>query len=235
MLAAIRYYYDWNRPEAERTFRHALELNPNSAGAHRSYAFYLLFTKRYDEALAEMKRALELEPVSLMINRDVAQVLYYSRRYDEAIEQCRRTLELDPSFATVYGWLGNAYAQKGQYVEALAAHLEGHAVSGGGPETVAELRAAAEAEGWQGYWRKRLEMEQEVSKQRYVSPYQIASYYVRLGEKQEALRWLEKTYEERHYQIMALNVNPLWDGLRSEPRFTNLLRRAGLEADRRPQ
>ncbi|MDQ3258445.1 MAG: tetratricopeptide repeat protein, partial [Acidobacteriota bacterium] len=234
-LAAIRLFYDWNWEEAERSYRHALELDPNSGHAHWSYASLLLYTKRFDEALAEMKRALELEPVSVVINRDVAKVLYFSRRYDEAIEQCRKTLELDPGFHTVYGYLGSAYEQKGQYAEALAAQMEANALRGGSPETVAALRGAAEAGGWRGYWQKRLEVAQELSKQEYVSPYQIAGIYARLGEKEEALQWLEKAYEERHYQITRLNVDPRWDGLRKDVRFINLVRRAGLEADPRPQ
>jgi len=234
-LAAIRHFYDWNLEEAERSYRHALELDPDSAYAHWSYAFLLLNTKRYDEALAEMRRALELEPVSVVINRGVAQILYYSRRYDEAIEQCRKTLELDPGFHTVYGYLGRAYEQKGQYTEALAAYLEHDALRGGSPETVAALRGAAELTGWRGYWQKRLELEQELSKHEYVSPYQIAGIYARLGEKEAALQYLEKAYEERHYQIKRLNVDPRWDSLRQDARFINLVRRTGLEADPRPQ
>jgi TolB-like protein/DNA-binding winged helix-turn-helix (wHTH) protein len=221
-LGYIRYGHDWDWSGAEREFKRAIELNPNSARVHQGYAHYLYTVGRFDEAIAEIKRALELEPVSVHINRDVALVLYFARQYDQAIEQCQKTLELDPNFSTAYVWLAKAYEQKGLHEQAIEAFLFRH-----NPETKAALREAYAVSGWRGYWQKELDWEKSQSMQRYIRPHRLAEFYARLGEKDQAFAWLEKTYEERSLAITTLKVEPLWDNLRSDPRFQELQRRVG--------
>jgi predicted Zn-dependent protease len=184
--------------------------------------------RRFDEAIAESKRAVELEPTSVIFNRDVGMMLYFARRYDEAIEQCQKTLELDPNMVTVYGWLGGAYEQKGLYDQAIAAYLRARELSRMGPE-VAPLREAYAASGWKGYWRKALDLAKERATQRHVYSDEFAEIYARLGEKDQAFIWLEKAYEERRWAINTINSDPTWDGLRSDPRYAELLRRMNLE------
>ena len=129
---------------------------------------------------------------------------------------------------TVYGWLGRAYEQKGLYEQAVTAHLNGRNYSGFSPETRAALREAYATSGWRGFWQKTLEVEKERAKQRYASPYRFGEIYARLGEKDQELHWLDRAFEEHKYQMSALHVDPVWDDFRSDPRFTNLLRRIDL-------
>ena len=152
----------------------------------------------------------------------MAQVLYFARRYDQVIEQCQKTLELEPNFPTAYVWLAKAYEQKVLHEQAIEAFLFRHS-----PETKAVLREAYAASGWRGYWQKELDLEKSESMQRYIRPHRFAEFYARLGKKDEAFAWLEKTYEERSLAIADLNVEPLWDGLRSDLRFQELQRRVG--------
>jgi len=221
---------EWDWAGSERAFRRAVELSPNSGFAHSSYACYLMDMRRFDEAVAESKRAVELEPTSVFYNRNVAMMLYYARRYDEAIEQCRKTLELDPTMPTVYGWLGNAYWQKGLYEQAIEADLKRREiVVGSDLETAAALKAAYAASGWRGYLRKQLDLAEERAKQRYINPFVFARDYALLGETDQAFSWLEKSQEEHGWWITTLNADPAFDGLRSDPRYANLLRRMNLE------
>jgi DNA-binding winged helix-turn-helix (wHTH) protein/TolB-like protein len=225
-LGTIKYAFDWDWKGAEQELQRAIEIDPNYGDARRANAFYLTYLGRFSEALAEINRAVELEPVSVLFNRDVAQILWSARRYDEVIEQCHKTLDLDPNMRTVYGWLARAYEKKGLYEQAIEAYLNSAEVFSFGPESGAALNEAYAVSGWKGFWRLMLEMVKKRSKQRYVSPFLFAEIYVRLGEKEQALHWLEKTYQERLSAIVALNVNPMWDEFHSDPRFTALLRRA---------
>lgn len=224
-LGYIRRIYDWDWAGAERACRRAVELNPNSGGAHRGYAHYLKCVGRFDEAIAEIKRALELEPVSVLINRDVAQILYFARQYDQSIEQCHKTLELDPNMSSVYFLLSGAYEQKGLYDQAIEVRLKEGLYDS---EASSALREAYAKSGWKGYWLKELGLAKEKAKQQYVNPYRFVGIYARLGEKDQAFFWLEKACEERHWMIAHLKVDPALDGLRSDPRFTKLLQRVGL-------
>ena len=227
-LGLIRTIYDWDWSGAEQAHQQAMKLNPNSALAHRLYGHLLRTTGRLEEALAEFNQSLQLEPLSLVVNRDVGTTLYVARQYDRAIEQFQKTLELDPNFATVYGFLERAYEAKGLYDQAIAADLEAM-TRGNRPEMVAALRKAYTTSGWQGYWRKRLALAKEQAKQnRYVEPFQFVRIYARLGEKEQAFEWLEKTYQERNFWLNFLKIDPLLDSLRSDARFTDLLQRVGL-------
>jgi TolB-like protein/Tfp pilus assembly protein PilF len=219
---------DWDWPGAERAFKRAIELSPNSGYAHTHYAQYLRAINRFDEAIAASKRAVELEPVSAHFNRNVAFYFYHARRYDEAIEQCQKTLELDPNMSGVYVWLAKTYEKKKFYDESIAARLRGREDSGVIYEEVKSLREAYATSGWKGYWRKTLDLAKEQAKQRYVNSYSFAEIHVRLGEKDQAFAWLEKAYEDHNWGIINVNSDPIWDDLRSDPRYTELLRRINL-------
>jgi tetratricopeptide (TPR) repeat protein len=219
---------DWDWAGAERAYKRAIELDPNSGYVHTHYSQYLRAVRRFDEAIASSKRAVELEPVSAVFNRDAAINLYYARRYDEVIEQCQKTLELDPNMSTAYGWLAGAYEQKKLYDQSIEAHLRDYFSRRLSPEAVESLREAYATSGWRGSWRKSLDLLKEQAKGGYVYPYLFAQIYARLGERDQAFAWLEKAYEERSMRMLLFHADPVLDDLRSDPRYSELLRKINL-------
>ena len=224
-LAYAKDEYDWDMAGAEREYKRAIELNPNYATAHQWYAQHLAVRGRYPEAITEIKQAQEVDPLSLVINMNVGWVFYIGRQYDEAVEQCRKTLELDPNFPPAHWMLGQAYRQKGMYEEAIAEFQKAVALSQGDPVQVAGLghgfavaRKRAEAQ-------KILNELKELSKRRYFPPYFIALIYVGLDDKNQAFEWLEKAFAERSANLTVLKAEPMFDPLRSDAHFQDLLRR----------
>ncbi len=227
-LAAIIADFYWNWPEAESHFRRALELNPNYPTAHSWYCQYLVRMGRLNEAIQEAKRAQELDPVSLVMNVNLGQTFYWARQYDQAIEQFQKTLEIDPNFVPAYLHLGLVYLQKRMYQEAIASFEKGSTLAGHNTDMVGLLGHAYAAAGRKDEALKILNELNELSKQQYVSPFAIALIYVGLGEKNQAFTRLEKAYEERVWLMGLMKAEPIFDPLRSDPRFEDLLRRIGL-------
>lgn len=226
-LAFINTTYDWDWLGAEREYRRAIELNPNYETAHQWYAEYLSGMGRHEEALAEIRRAKEINPVSLIINAVEAWILYHARQYDAAIAQGQKVVEMDPNFAEVYEYLKRSYDQKGMFKEAISARQMRRRLGGFDAEMTPALREAATATSARVYWQKRLEQEMEESKRELNTAFDMAEIYAQLGEKDRALTWLVKAYEERYFMMMYLKVAPNLDPLRSDPRFADLLRRVG--------
>jgi serine/threonine-protein kinase len=227
-LAHLTWLHEWDWAAGERGFERAIRLNSRYETAFQWYANYLSAMGRHKEAIAAIKRAQELDPISSTIGLDAARTFYFARQYDQAIEQCLKVLEMDPGFYRIGDWLALAYEQKGLYDNALDAHLKGMTVRGAKPETMAVLKKAYTASGWKGFWRKQLELTQKEAKERYVSPYFIARIYARLGESDLALEWLQKAYDIHSDYLVVLKVEPILDPLRSDPRFTKLMRDVGL-------
>jgi serine/threonine protein kinase/TolB-like protein/Flp pilus assembly protein TadD len=225
-LACALQSYDWDWPGAERAYKRALALNPNYATAHHWYSNYLDALGRTEEALAEMQRAQALDPRSLIITSSIGLVLYHARRYDQAIEQYRKAIEMDRTFARAHWFLGLAYEQKAMFKEAVTEFQEATRF-GISPFTIAALGHAYALSSRKGDAQQMLNQLIAMSKQRYISPYAIATVYLGLGEKEQALAWLEKAYEDRSEVFVWLKVEPLLDSLRSDPRFADLLRRIG--------
>ncbi len=219
----VNYYWDW--VEAGKEHQLAIELDPNSAGVHSSYARYLGWMGRFDEAIPLMKRAQQLDPLGTRI--PAAQLFTLARRYDEAIEQFQVLLDLQRNLPGTYSVLAEVYESQGLHEEAATALHQSLVLGGASEEDVAGLLDAA-ASGAESYWRWRLDYETERAKRRYVGPAQFALIYAQLGEKDEAFEWLEKAFEERE-TISSLKVNPDFDTLRDDPRFHDLLRRMNLE------
>jgi DNA-binding winged helix-turn-helix (wHTH) protein/TolB-like protein/Tfp pilus assembly protein PilF len=224
-LAWVRFdLWDWAGAESE--FKRALDLNPNYAAAHQWYAEYLTAMGRFDEAIAEIRRAQQLEPESLIINTIAAQTYYYARQYDQAIEQCHGTLELDPNFEFAYTYLGYAYIQKRMYEEAIAAFKKAKQWDGT-PRMIAMIGLTYATSGDRENARRALHELVARSKQSYIGRYGIAEINASLGNRDEALAWLEKEYPE-HANLSFLKVEPCLDNLREDPRFRDLLQRMGL-------
>ena len=226
-LAAVKENYDWDWPGAEQEYRRAIELNPGYATAHQWYGVMLSWLGRHEEALAEIKRALQIDPLSLIINTVSGWVLMRAGQDDLAIEQLHKTLEIDPNFAPAHNGLGTAYLRKGEFAEAIAEFQTATTVSPGITGYQAGLGNAYGRAGKSAEARKLLSELEEQSKQRYVSSCDIAVIYAGLGEKDQAFAFLEKAYEQRDRKLVYI-LAFFHDPLRSDPRFTDLLRRVGL-------
>jgi TolB-like protein/Tfp pilus assembly protein PilF len=227
--ALADYYlsYEWNWLGAEREIKRAIELSPNDAVAHSNYGSYLQTMGRLDEAIAARKLNREFDPLSPTATANAGYPHYYARQYDQAIEYYRKALELDPNYSWSYLWIGQAYLEKGMYSEAIADINKAVTLSEGNVRARATLGYAYAVAGKRGEAQRVIGELQEESKRKYVSPYFIAVIYSGLGEKDQAFAWLERTYQERHPYLTLLKVEPVFDNLRADPRFQDLLRRVG--------
>jgi TolB-like protein/Tfp pilus assembly protein PilF len=226
-LGAVRADYEWDWRGAESEFQRAIELNPSYATAHQWYAELLSQEGRHDEAIAEIRRAQELDPLSLIINAITGRILLFAGRVDPAIEQLGKTLEIDPNFSIANYDLGKAYLQKGMLSKAIAEFQKS-----------VNLFKVSERDAALGYVYARLgkhaeahhilETYLEESKRTYVSWYGIAFVYVGLGQKDQAFACLEKAYDQKDVRLRDLNVEPVFESVRFDPRFADLVRRVGL-------
>ena len=222
-LALAIWYYEFDFAQANREFQRAIELNPNYAIAHQQYGNNTLSALgRFDDAIGEGKRAVELDPLSLIINADLGTDYYFARRYDESIAQLRKTVELDPGFYYVRLNLGEALAAKGAFDEAIAEYQKAHALNDD-PFALGLLGHAYASSGNKAEALKILDQLKELSKQHYVSAYSFAVLYVGLGDKEEALRWLEQGYQDRAgNDIGWIRVDSILNPLHGDPRFEAL-------------
>lgn len=227
-LGQIVIYYDYDFVTAEKEYQRALELNPNYAPAHQWLAEHLATMKRFDEATAEIKRALELDPMSVIMNRIYADILMDQRRFDEALEQYQKTKELDPNFPTTLYFLGRAYEAKGMYDQAVAQYAIAGRVTGLPPEILEDANEVYEKSGWKAYLQKSLDHILALPPSRRFPPFVIATQHARLGQQEEALAWLQRAYEERDFRVRHVSVMFEFDGMRSDPRFVELVRKLGL-------
>ncbi len=227
-LAMVHLLYDWDLAACEKEFRRAIELDPNYTPAHHWYSHCLLPLGRTEESLAESKRALELEPLQLVAGLHLGWHYLYARQYDQAIEQFRKTLELDPTFPQGQRYTAWAYLQKGMYAEAIAALRQALNSLEQDPEIEGELGHALGVAGRRAEALAMLEGLRHLSATRYVSPYSVALVHAGLGDRDEALAWLDKAYAERSDYMPYLRLEPMLDGLRSDHRFAALVGRVGL-------
>jgi tetratricopeptide (TPR) repeat protein len=226
-LGIIQTAYDWDWDAAERSLRRALTLNPSDAIAHEWHAILLGVTGRTAEALRASDRALEVDPLSRIVNADRGWLLFLSRRHDAAVTQLLQTLQLDPHFYVAHDNLAWVYFVKGDMDGWIHHALKALELSGESAEDLARLRARYERVGWRDWRRESVEgMVRDAAKQ-YVSPYDIALEYAAIGEAEEAMRWLERSYERREVDMIALRVDPRLDAVRGLPAFAALVERVG--------
>jgi TolB-like protein/DNA-binding winged helix-turn-helix (wHTH) protein/tetratricopeptide (TPR) repeat protein len=228
-LAYVKNEYEWDWPAGERESQRAIELDPSYAPAHDAYAEALWLPGRLDEGIAESKRALEPDPLSLAYNDTLGIEFFLARRYDRALEQEGKTLELDPNFIDAYYFRGMAYLKKSMYKEGMVEFEKAVAIS---PDNLGALTGLGYGYGVTG---RRAEAERvleklsELSKQRYVSPVWRAKIHAGLGDKDKVFEWLEKAFDDRSVvSVGYIKTNPMFDPLRSDPRFADLLRRTNL-------
>ena len=233
--AALAYavlFADWDWPSTEREFKRAIELNPNSALSHSRYAECLKTRLRFNESMAEAQRAQELDPLSPDIVSELGVVHFMARRYDASIVQFQKALDLNPNLPAVHATLALAYAMKRMYPQAIAEYDK---IADEDKVTTAENQFVAAVLGWlyavSGRRTDALKIAEEfkdLSVHAYVDFYWPGMIYAGLGDKDAALRLLEKSYEQHGATMPYLAVDPFWYGMHSDPRYADLLRRMGL-------
>jgi serine/threonine protein kinase/tetratricopeptide (TPR) repeat protein len=229
-MGHIKLWLDWDWPAAELEFKQGIALNPNSALAHNQYAMYLAAMGRLSDAIAEVKRAQELDALSPIVNTDLGWYFLYSGRGSEAVEQFGKTLELDSNYLSARLGLGASYAQQQLYDEAIEEVKKAVSLSEGSPISIGHLGYAYGRKGASAEAKKTLSDLSTLAKRQYVPSSTIALVYVGLGDKVQALEWLEQAYQEHDFSMVFLNVTPWFRTLHNEPRFQALLRRMQLPA-----
>ena len=224
LLGKIVFWYEWDWPAAEREWKRANELDPTYPA---NYPVYLAAIGRFDDALIAQESVQRRLPLDLNMNMDSAGILLSAGQADRSIEQTRKALELDPSFWWAHQNLGLAYERKKQYAEAIAA-LEKASSVDNSPSNLGYLGAVYGIAGKYGDAKRVLEELKEISKRRHVSPYNMAVVYAGLNDKDQAFKWLHHAYVARSFGMTQLKVETVLDNLRSDPRFTDLLKRMNL-------
>ena len=227
-LAWALFIYDWDWDAAEREFRRAIELNPRYASAHQWFAFLLAARGQLDAALLEAHTALELDPASISVRRAVGWVYHYARRYDQAREHLARALEMNPTAVETYRMLGTTLALQGNLAEAERVFRDAVTLPGAGAYSKATLGWLLARSGKRAEAEQLLRELEESQAQGYVSPVAFAILHIGLGNLAAALDWAERAFDERRGWLAYVNVNPMFDPLRNEPRFAALVRRMRL-------
>ncbi len=227
-VAFINWEYDFDWGEGERESRRAIGLNPNYAEAHHQYGFLLAFRGRFDESLAEMKRASELDPLSAGITNDVGIPLIFQAKYEAVKGQSDKALELDPNVYLAHWNLGWADIEAGKFSAAIP-ELEKARAMDAPPFVTGFLGYAYAAAGERARAEAMIAELNQMSSRRFVSPFCTAMIYLGLGDKRRALDGLEKAYEVRSPWLANLKVDRVFDPLRSDPRFIELLKKVHLD------
>jgi eukaryotic-like serine/threonine-protein kinase len=222
---ALMMFYDLDWAAAEREYKRAIELNPNYEITHEVDSYLLLATGRLDEGIKSAQRGVEVAPLSVVLSDDVASAYYLARRYDEALKQVQKSLEIDPSQFGGFAILAQVYLMKGMPDAAIKEMLKAAAIGGRTSGVLSLLGYAYAASGKPAEAQKILAELNEMSKQAYVSPYDLAILYVGLGDKNRAIEELNRAYDDRAGWLIYLNVEPMFDPLRSDPRFADLVSR----------
>ncbi len=227
-LAWVLFIYDWDWDGAGREFRRAIELDPGCTVAHQWYAFLLMARGRTDEALIEGHTALESDEPTVSARRSMAWLYYYARRYDVSRSHALRAIEANPTSEENYRVLGLALAQQGELAEAERVLREARTLPGAGAYEEAVLGYALALAGKEAEARALLADLEAQAARGYVTPVAPGTLLLGLGEAARALDWIEKAYAERRGWLAYVKVNPLFDGIRDQKRFVDLVKKMGL-------
>jgi TolB-like protein/Tfp pilus assembly protein PilF len=227
-LALVEFYYDWDWHRSEQEFRRAIELNPNYATAHQWYSYYLSAMGRFPEAVEEALKAQQIDPLSLAINATLAGRYRDSGQYGQAINFAQRTLEMDPNFVPAHSVLGATYEAEGSWAQAILEYQKAVELSQNNPTSLAALGCAYGYSGNREKARDILATLRDASKIHYVSAFDMAAVFAGMGENDNAFHWLEKSYSERESQMAFLGITRRMNGVRSDPRYSDLLHRMHL-------
>jgi tetratricopeptide (TPR) repeat protein len=219
----------WDWAGAEREFKRAISLNPRYATAHHWFAVSCLAPLgRLEEALEELLLAQALDPVSSIIARDIAVLHYYLRDFEMAMEQCDHTIEQNPHFAAAYWTLGLVQEQRGDFDESAAAFQRAIELSPPSPRILGALARTFARAGRKDEALRILSELDELSKKRYISPFEQALTYFALDRTDEGFERLTKAFQDRCYELITIKVDPRFDSVKKDPRFTSLFQQLGL-------
>lgn len=224
-LGYIVYLHDWDWKAAEIEFTRAIELNPNAANAHQWYANFLSTMGRHEEARREINLALERDPTSAIDSALAGWFYFYARDYEKAVDLLTKTLETDSAFAPAYSYLSAALEAKGDCHAAIELLRQGLTRYPTNQEYIARLARSSAVCGDRAAAQRVLQQLLEMSKRSFVAATDVAVIYAALGDKDRAFEWLERAYGERSVRIVTLKVSPMFDSLRGDPRFADLMRR----------
>ena len=224
-LAEVYWWGDWNFSAAEQELKQAIELSPNDAMIRIEYGNFLARLGRSEEAMASANKALQLDSISPFVNGNLASILYFTHQPDRLLEQANRMLEMDPNSNVAHAWLGRAYMQKQLYAQAIP-ELQQFVDPQSG-DGLTQLGYSYGMAGRKSEALKTLAELEAVAQRRYSSPVRIACIYIGLGDKERALEWLEKGFTGRSDHLTQLKMDPMFDSLRADPRFADLMRRVG--------
>ena len=227
-LAYTTLLYDWDWVNAEKRFRKAIAVNPNYASAHHFYSICLMTAGRYKEAVAEIRRAQELDPLSLIVNDVLGWTYYQGRHYDQAIQQFTKTLEMDPNYVPALLDLGSTYLRTGESGKAVEQFEKARSIAGDNGVVLSGLAQAYALSGNQAGAVKILRQLETPSTAAFVSPWDLSTIYVALGDKTRAIDLLQKAANERVGWVVRLGVDPAFDSLQGEPQFQRLIREVGI-------
>jgi TolB-like protein/DNA-binding winged helix-turn-helix (wHTH) protein len=224
VLASIETDYEWNWDAAERDLERGVALSPSSSYAYLHYAIFLDAMNRPEEAVTAMRRALELDPLSFFMNRHLGTTLYFARRYDEALYHLRQAREMEPGKANfVDGWVSAIYEKEGKRDEAVNADLSGLRIQR--PKiNIDRLHSVYQRDGWKAYWLARTEAMQPDANEHCMA-YYLGTGYLRAGNRDSAFRLFNQAVDERCYWMVMLKVDPMLDDIRTDGRYSDLLRR----------
>ena len=226
-LGYVNLFYDFDYEAGNHELTDAIELNPQYAPARLFRSWYFLAAGKPDEAVREIERARSLDPLSLIINTRAGTMRFFAKQYDSAMVQLLHTLELDPGYGLAHMQLSRAYLALGRCADALREASVGGV--GAGNYEGANVGYAAARCGDSALARRELRQRLEQAERGYVPADVVARLYAGLGERSKALDWLERAYRQDTWSLMLLQVEPMYDNLRSEPRFQALVRRMRLQ------
>ena len=222
-------FHTWQLQNAKRSFERAIELNRNNDRALRWYSAFLTAMGRMREGISLCERALRLDPLSPHTRTQLARHLYYARKNELAIAQCKEVLDVHPDWPDAHAVLGLTYLQMGMIDEAASAFRRTHRLLPADPETLMLLGCSHAAAGRHKEALDVIDKLARFSNERYSSPHLIVWIYGVMGNRDKAFEWLERAYDHRSYSLAYLKVAPLFDPLRSDPRFAELVNRVGLK------
>ena len=226
MAMAEVYSFQWQWDKVRNETERAAALNPNYADAHHNLGLGIHGLQgRFDQAISEIERARELDPLSLIINTDMGWIYYLARRYDEAVAQYQKTLELDPNFSLARFDLALAYSAQGRHDQAID---EMQKARGRGSDYLAGLGYVYAVAGRRAEALGVLADLERLARQQYVPPYHFAWIYTGLGDKDKAISLLQKVYDEHTQHVVDFKTVPMFDSLRTDERFQELVRKVGL-------
>jgi TolB-like protein/Tfp pilus assembly protein PilF len=223
-FATQRTWGEWDWEGAEEAYERAIELNPNYPDPRAYYSQFLFMMNRPQEAMVQIERALELDPFSAVFRSLYAWDLMYAHRFDDAVEHLQETLRTSPTDQLTLSALKSAYHLKGMHEEALEIWRTWFTVLGDG-ESQDALTSGYEEGGYSGALNRMAEVLIARSRTTYVTPWQVATLYTRAGKNDEALEWLERAYEAHDSNMPYISIDPIFDGLRDDTRFQDLMRR----------